>query len=326
MTAYYNEFEPDTAAWLRELIEQGLIADGDVDERSILDVRPEDLKGYTQCHFFAGIGGWSYGLRLAGWPDDEPVWTGSPPCQPFSNAGMKKGKEDERHLSPHFISLVRSCRPELLFGEQVASANVFGKAAKPSRKQSQEPPEWAWLDDLSDRLEAAHYALGAVDFPSASVGAPHIRQRTYFGAVRLADCCRERLERYREPRSLNDEEGRKVQTGYCSEGSKFNWMGNANEQFSDIDALLFGQESRRNQQDCAEASWGSKINRPNASDSFWDDVDWIGCRDGKWRPVEPGTSPLANGVSARMLRLRGYGNAINPHQAATFIKAFIDSL
>ena len=79
MTAYYNENDPFVAAWLRELIADGLIAKGEVDERSITDVRPGDLAGYDQCHFFAGIGGWSLALRLAGWPDDRPVGTGSCP-------------------------------------------------------------------------------------------------------------------------------------------------------------------------------------------------------------------------------------------------------
>lgn len=89
--AYYNEIDRGAAAWLRELIGAGLIADGDVDERSIADVKPGDLRGYTQCHFFAGIGGWSLALRLAGWDDARPVWTGSCPCQPFSCAGRHKG-------------------------------------------------------------------------------------------------------------------------------------------------------------------------------------------------------------------------------------------
>ncbi|MFN7611736.1 MAG: DNA cytosine methyltransferase, partial [bacterium] len=76
MRAYYNEFDPFAAQWLRNLIHAGLIAPGDVDERSILEVGPYDLWGYDQCHFFAGIGGGSYAARLAGWPDDRPIWTG----------------------------------------------------------------------------------------------------------------------------------------------------------------------------------------------------------------------------------------------------------
>lgn len=71
--AYYNENDPQAAQWLRELIKAGVIAPGDVDDRSILEVQPADLRGYAQCHFFAGIGGWSYALRLAGWPDGWPT-------------------------------------------------------------------------------------------------------------------------------------------------------------------------------------------------------------------------------------------------------------
>ena len=73
MTAYYNEHEPYAAQWLRNLIDAGQIAPGVVDERSIEDVRPDELAGYAQCHFFAGIGIWSLALRQAGIPDDYPI-------------------------------------------------------------------------------------------------------------------------------------------------------------------------------------------------------------------------------------------------------------
>lgn len=170
MAAYYNEIDPYAAQWLRNLIANKLIADGDVDERSICDVVATDLRGYTQCHFFAGIGVWSYALRLAGWPDDRPVWTGSCPCQPFSAAGKGKGFDDERHLWPVFYRLIAECRPPVVFGEQVASKDGL-----------------QWLDAVQSDMEASGYAIGAADLCAAGIGAPHIRQRLWFVGERLAD-------------------------------------------------------------------------------------------------------------------------------------------
>lgn len=167
MTAYYNEIEPSAVAWLRELIKRGLIADGIVDDRSIEDVHPDDLKGFTQCHWFGGIGGWSLALRMAGWADDRPVWTGSCPCQPFSDAGKGKGLSDERHLWPAFYRLIKECAPDVVFGEQVASKDALG-----------------WLDVVRADLEGSDYAVGAIDTCAASVGAFHIRQRLYWVADR----------------------------------------------------------------------------------------------------------------------------------------------
>lgn len=163
--AYYNEIDPYAAQWLRNLISAGHIAPGDVDERSIKDVRADELIGYTQCHFFAGIGVWSYALRRAGWPDDRPVWTGSCPCQPFSAAGKQKGFDDDRHLWPVWFDLIRERRPSDILGEQVASA-----------------PALAWCDAVSTDLEQEGYAFGAAIIPAASVGAFHIRDRLWWVA------------------------------------------------------------------------------------------------------------------------------------------------
>ncbi len=147
MRAWYNDTDPYVGQWLRNLIAAaGHIAPGDVDERSIEEVNPDDLRDYTQCHFFAGIGTWSYALRKAGWPDDKPVWTGSCPCQPFSAAGEGKGFADERHLWHAFFHLIQQYKPGVIFGEQVAS-----------------PDGLAWPDLVQTDLEATGYTSAAFD-------------------------------------------------------------------------------------------------------------------------------------------------------------------
>lgn len=80
---YYNENDHKSCMWLRELMADGLIPKGEIDDRDIREVQPADLAGFRQHHFFAGISGWIEALRLAGWPTSRPVWSGSCPCPPI---------------------------------------------------------------------------------------------------------------------------------------------------------------------------------------------------------------------------------------------------
>ena len=301
MTAYYNEFEPFAAAWLRELIADGLIAKGDVDERSILDVPADDLRGYRQVHFFAGIGGWSRALRLAGWPDDREVWTGSCPCQPLSSAGQQKGHEDERHIWPAFHDLIAVCQPATVFGEQVAS------------KLGRE-----WLAGVRADLESSGYAVGAADLPAASVGAPHIRQRLWwvadasnygrdgrfkkFGRERQKDQQEQRLGVWREFGGHGEDGGVADADGGRSDG----WRK------PDEGGLQTLQGS------------GSGDSSGPSSTDFWDG-EYIPCADGKARRTQPGIFPLAHGIPNRVGTLRGAGNAIVPQVASVFVTAFMES-
>lgn len=161
--AYYNDVDPYICAWVRNLIAAGHIANGIVDERPIQEVKSDELREFTQVHMFCGIGGWSYALRLAGWSDDRPVWTGSCPCQPFSLAGKQRGFADERHLWPVWYELIKERRPAKVFGEQVASASE-------------------WLRLVRGDLEALGYAVGAMPVQAASAGADHLRDRYWFVA------------------------------------------------------------------------------------------------------------------------------------------------
>lgn len=163
MKVYYNEFDKKKCAALSHLMKDGYIRKGEIDDRSIHDVQPDEIREYERCHFFAGIGLWDHALDLARWPEGDRVWTGSCPCQPFSTAGRQKGKADDRHLWPEWERLIRECSPATVFGEQVANAVTKG-----------------WLDDVYQGLEAKGYAVGSAVLPACSVGAPHKRDRLWF--------------------------------------------------------------------------------------------------------------------------------------------------
>ena len=481
MTAYYNENDKQTCAWLRELIKQDLIAPGDVDERDIRDVRSDELIQYEQIHFFAGIGVWSYALRQAGWPDNRPVLTGSCPCQPFSSAGKKDGTKDKRHLWPEMFRLIaglpKGQRPPTIFGEQVAQ-----KAGQ------------AWFDALQNDLVRENYAAGLVVFPACSVGAPHLRQRLYWFADRVDDSdstgrqprrgrkilergetaegtrqtesavsgvtdnmentssqrpdgqsicvqqkqgkdpqtagrgstdgvanvqCKRNLREIGDSRKTETEtqerrqkrradetwhnspadgvadnhrkgverkpgnaasesgametrgqgsksvcksgnnsptdgvadgdgersqrhgqkseqqqhaQGRQITSGYSAESCDTDGVAD-----SDNKRLQGGKLSREYDQKIGEwqTSAHGATGKPCASandsglsgpiNGYWRNADWIWCRDQKWRPTEPGLAPLVDGASARVVRLRGYGNAIVAPQAQAFIESYMET-
>ncbi|MBA4164324.1 MAG: hypothetical protein C0510_06790 [Erythrobacter sp.] len=278
MTAWYNEPDPYAAAWLRNLIAAGHIAPGVVDERKIQDVEAWELEGYTQCHFFAGIGIWSAALRAAGWPDDMPIWTGSCPCQPFSNAGKRKGTDDDRHLWPYWIALIAERRPAIVVGEQVASKDGLG-----------------WLDIVSADLEREDYALGAVDLCAAGFGQAHLRQRLYFVGLGIPDCTRsfERVERSSPARHGNSSVtasslsrlADSLRAGWAQWGSRAGHRPIARSGGDAPSPVLHSGKTR-----------------------LLDNADWLFCRnpagEPSWRPVESKPQPMVDGATESLGRVR----------------------
>ena len=383
MAAYYNEIDAYAAEWLRNLIKAGHIADGEVDTRSIVDVSPDELREFTQCHFFAGIAGWSHALRLAGWEDERQIWTGSCPCQPFSVAGPGKGTDDPRHLWPHFFRLIRGCRPPVVMGEQVAGAAGYG-----------------WLDGVRSDLESEDYSCQGVDIPACSANAPHIRSRLYWAAKDMGvansagwqerqsaakgmghghtivagsgDSCISDMA----VTDINGYDGARghasVQGGYrkndgvsvgsgsdvCSDPD----LANANSggcveagERGSLDTIhpgeLYDGMSVAERDPCGidmgdtqskgleghtgmlphgdQSGWlntqqdGQAV-RPGSG--YWHNAIWLNGADGKTRRAQPDICLLANGVPARVGKLRAYGNAIVPPLAAEVIKAFMETL
>ncbi|KKM13756.1 hypothetical protein LCGC14_1712980 [marine sediment metagenome] len=333
---FYNENDPFAAQWLRNLGKADLIPRGEVDERSIKEIRPEELADFQACHFFGGIGGWAYALRLAGWPADRPVWTGSCPCQPFSQAGQGKGEADERHLWPDWFELIRACLPPTVFGEQVASKD--GRA---------------WLSGVRADLEALGYEFGAADLCAAGIAAPHIRQRLFWvadakdsdrrseyqsqatrsgrsgssGSGGLGDTNSSELER-RTGQSAREEQPSVTGTGPRADGP-CGWLGNPDDEREGATKKV----SKGQRAECERAY------------QQWDDGEPIPCIDGKSRRTQRGALPLAHRLprslgdgSARSERLRlgaaktfyrgclkGFGNAIVADLAAEFVKAYMEA-
>jgi len=364
---YYNEFDAYCGQWLRNLGDADEIPRGYVDERSICDVVPTDLRGYRQCHFFAGIGIWARALRDAGWSDDWPVWTGSCPCQPFSGAGKRGGFSDERHLWPAWFWHIEHERPDTIFGEQVTGADE-------------------WVDLVRGDLEAIGYTFGCVEIPSAGFGQANIRARTYWvakspefrrrrgnygnstgllGSVQIArrsdvggmgNSDNARLQRHAG--NERDQTRRNIANGSIAETRAPSGMADAvSQQTLPADAGGFHAESCGDSgtRGVANASYvrrervGKPAPNPKATagsgpkkdaelgsvrdyssrlpDRIWDrgdPVEWVYCRDEKWRPIEPGTLPLAPSNSSTVGRLRAYGNAINLRTATEFVRAFLD--
>lgn len=296
--AYYNENNKKSAAMLRELIKYNLIAPGDVDERSIADVTIQDIKGFTQHHFFAGIGGWSVALRLAGWSDNIPVWTGSCPCQPFSTAGKRKGKNDERHLWPYWFNLIKECRPAIIFGEQVNTAIAHG-----------------WWDDVANDLENQGYACGAAVLPACSVGAPHKRDRLWF--VGDAECNGSSSQA--KPRELR-ENALEVTEGanFSIKSQRAGSSGNVPIDVADPDSA----RSQRFRRPIAQSD--QKKRKKEAGFAGSSAFQFILCPDGKSRGIKPGIRLLAHGVQHRAPILHALGNAIVPQVAQKFIEAYME--
>ena len=328
----YNEIDPYAAQWLRGLIDAGEIPPGDVIETPIEDLSADDLVRYTQCHFFAGIGGWPLALRLAGWPDDEPVWTGSCPCQPFSVAGEGLGEDDPRHLWPAFRKLIAQCRPNVVFGEQVAGAAGL-----------------RWLSGVQADVEEDSYRLGFAELCAAGVGAPHIRQRLFW----VADAVRPGLAKgWAKPGSVSAARSggaggvADAASTYGPEHEREPGRGSRRESATVDTAKRPGaggldnpQRPRLEERDGQREQQLRQVAEPVAAGhDAWSDYEILHCLDGKPRRTQSGLFPLAHGVSGRVAvcragqehwysrtgTLRGFGNAIVPQVAAEFVRAYME--
>jgi DNA (cytosine-5)-methyltransferase 1 len=94
------------------------------------------------------------------------ILTGGFPCQPYSSAGKRLGKADERHLFPHMLRCIKEIQPRWIIGENVRGLVSWNGGMV--------------FDEVCDDLEREGYEVQPFLIPAASVNAPHQRQRIWF--------------------------------------------------------------------------------------------------------------------------------------------------
>lgn len=333
------------------------------------------MASLTVGSLFSGIGGLDLGLERAGhrilwhseideyacrvlkkhWPhvpnigDVKKVnWSEVPhvdiiaggyPCQPFSTAGKRKGKEDPRHLWPYVLDAIRELRPRYALMENVRGHLTLG-----------------FGDVLAD-LASCGYSAEWQIIPASSVGAPHRRDRLFF--VAYPDCERSHREKVnsdeRRKSSLSDSSGRGQEMAYVDDS-----RGGASERNMERERsprLVFGDDSldglsgrgsvladsasRRleERESESEASEDPRLRSHEAGELAYADGVVVGIdrasadspesgrrrndngiREGvhdlrEWWKTEPDVGRVAHGIPARVDRLRGLGNAVVPQVA-----------
>lgn len=290
MNTFYNDNDTFCCDWLGNLIAAGHLPAGTISRVDIRELRAEDVAGFGQAHFFAGLGGWPLALRLAGWPDERTVLTCSPPCQPFSVAGAGRANLDERNLWCEAFRLIRICRPATCLGEQVPGAIRFG-----------------WLDRVFADLESEGYRCGAMVLPACGVGAPHIRQRLFWVAYSNGG---RRGQRNAEQWSIS-ELSSNSDTGWMAHSDQRRWQ----PRHRDADTRTLAPEPGLSG---AEAGGWSDSTFIHCADGKARRV-----------PAQPALQPLVDardGARNHVGVLRASGNGLVVPLAARFVQAVLECL
>ena len=260
---------------------------------------------------FSGIGGFALAARWMGWHTaafcerdpycqkllaqnfpDTPIHddirtippiggidiiTGGFPCQPFSVAGVKKGKEDDRYLWPRMLEVIACEKPTYVIGENVAG--IVGMA----------------LDQVLFDLEGEGYASQSFIIPACATDAPHRRDRVWIIANSIA----------------NGSGSNKKRRAHGTPEAEF-------EDIPKIDGEAYPDDP---EQVCGFLAYTDNTGRKKQWGSSAAEPQYKAIkRGGEWSP-EPPVGRVANGVSNRVDRIKGLGNAIVPQVAYTIFKS-----
>ena len=226
--------------------------------------------------------------------------TGGYPCQPFSQAGKRRGEEDDRHLWPEMFRVIREARPDWVLAENVAGHVSMG------------------LDDVLDDLEGEGYTTQSIVIPACAKDAKHRRDRVWIVANSNS--------------GFSKREDKGIFTGRNSADNGSKYVANSNstrfrEQWRPESIQSEFTSPQCDGRTLADADGSRKAPSRDVGRMGWksESIENIGNDDfERWLP-EPDVGRVAHGIPSRVDRLRGLGNAIVPQVAYEIMKGIYDT-
>jgi DNA (cytosine-5)-methyltransferase 1 len=271
------------------------------------------------------------------------ILTGGFPCQPYSSAGKRLGKEDDRHLWPEMLRAIREIKPKYVVAENVSGLISWNDGLV--------------FNEVQADLENEGYKVQPCVLPAAAVNAPHRRDRVWF--VAYSNECTERPPRTSDKTESNrgkdnDEQsssGKQTEQHIgCSDVYRTNTNSESEQskrmqsEQREISQQKQGQlrgnggemESKRNatNTECKRQQEQGKPERQMRSESFGErKASWT-YDDGRWptqSPICSGNDGISNQLDRitfpkwRQESIKGYGNAIVPQVAYQIFKALMET-
>jgi DNA (cytosine-5)-methyltransferase 1 len=216
------------------------------------------------------------------------ILTGGFPCQPYSTAGKRLGKQDERHLFPEMLRCIKEVKPRWVVGENVRGLVSWN--------------EGMVFNEVCDDLEREGYEVQSFLIPAASVGAPHQRYRVWFVAYAYD---KGRSTRFREIQSKNGEVPK--------------WNNNAESSYTNVKYVVSNSESIGQEYALENRELEGRRFRQSDERNFWDSFPskppLCGGDDGLPRELDGITFS-----KWRQESIKAYGNAIVPQVAHQIFK------
>lgn len=232
------------------------------------------------------------------------VISGGFPCQPFSVAGKRRGKEDDRYLWPEMLRVISELRPAWVVGENVAG--IVNMA----------------LDQVYTDLENEGYAVQAFIIPACAIDAPHRRDRCAIVAHCNNRQCiteNETIQAGRDPVGYGGEDVAHAESAECERKRRKAWKRRPEPGCcgDDVPNADNGSRSLRGNGELSAVEEAGTIRADNGGRT----LEYVA---GEWWPAEPNVRRVVNGVPNRVDRLKCLGNAVVPQQFYPVFQAIAD--